>query len=543
MAGLVLTEHLRVSFAAPRTGTGPLTFGQRDVLLRVSDGSNAIWTPLALPVGTLLADIAPALSTLLARHEALRTRFVRDPEPAQVVGGPGVLAVDVLRIEPAAAEFADVQRQLVDHLRAQDIDIEAGPPLRVAVAVRDGAPTAAMMVCSPALADIGGLAVVGRQFTELVAASVAGHPVTDPGPRGHQPLDQAEFERTAHRDGASAAVRFWIERLRTAPQAMFPVPPAADPVAGHLSDLLRSAAAGRALAGIAERTGAEHQAVLLAAVCTVVSVRTGMSRFVFPVLSGNRDRLPDYVGVLAQDGLLAFDVGGDSFAEVVRRVAAARLAADTHARYDTTALRAATERIAHERGVVFRRDFVFGATTSEPELLTCQPVSLGPELVLALTGNRRHVTGAELAALLCGMERLLLAAAAGPLPLTDLADVTGVEPVRRGPGWALVDACWVDLARVRGLVIEALRVPAAFVTATGDELVAYLPATARARTPPQAHTACMADLGDRYNAMAPGYYVLCAGVPDDPADHAAWQALPVVAEGSGRSCVPTSKDG
>jgi hypothetical protein len=541
MAGLVLTEHLRVSFAAPRIGTGPLTFGQRDALLRVWDGSNAIWTPLALPVGTLLADIAPALSILLTRHEALRTRFVRDPEPAQVVCGPGVLAVDVLRIEPAAAEF-DVQRQLIDHLRVQDI--ETGPPLRVAIAVRDGAPTAAAMVCSPAVADIGGLAVVARQFTELVAASVAGHPVTDPGPRGHQPLDQAEFEQTAHRDSAQAAVRYWIERLRTAPQAMFSVPPPADRVAEHLSDVLCSAVAGRALTGIAERTGAERQAVLLAAVCTVVSVRTGMGRFVFPVLSGNRDRLPDYVGVLAQDGLLAFDIGGDSFDAVVRRVVAARLAADTHACYDTAALRAAMERIAHERGVVFRRDFVFGAAaTNDPELLTCQPVSLGPELVLALTGNPGHVTKADLAVLLRGVQRLLVAAAVGPLPLTDLADVTGVEPVRRGPGWALVDACWVDLARVRALVVEALRVPAAFVTATGDELVAYLPATARARTPPQAHTACMADLGGRYNTMAPGYYVLCAGVPDDPTDHAAWQALPVVAEGSGRSCVLTSKDG
>jgi hypothetical protein len=74
--------------------------------------------------------------------------------------------------------------------------------------------------------------------------------------------------------------------------------------------------------------------------------------------------------------------------------------------------------------------------------------------------------------------------------------------VWRSADWVCVDSCWVELSSVRQLVIDAIDVPTA--------------------------------LPDRHNTMAPGRYVLCAGIPDDPTDTAAWRALPVIAAGDGR---------
>jgi hypothetical protein len=102
-------------------------------------------------------------------------------------------------------------------------------------------------------------------------------------------------------------------------------------------------------------------------------------------------------------------------------------------------------------------------------------------------------------------------------------------PVERGDGWARVDSCWVELARVREVLEEATGGVAAVFGS--EELVGYVVADEK----PQAiHEKCVALLPGRYTAMAPGRYVVCSTAPDDLTDLAAWQAVPVLAEGTGR---------
>ncbi|HEY0805868.1 MAG TPA: condensation domain-containing protein, partial [Pseudonocardiaceae bacterium] len=411
--------------------------------------------------------------------------------------------------------------------------------------------------CSHLAADLGSMAVLGTQFAELVAMSMAGKPLPEREPLEHQPLDQAEFERTPMSLRRNAnAIRYWAEHLRTSPGALYPMPAPVEPVPEHLSGFLHSMAGGHALTRIVERVETGRQIVLLAAVCTVLSVRTGVSRCVFALMSGNRfrQRLHCYVGVLAQDSLLAFDVGGDDFDEIIRRVGAATLAANTHSLYDIDQLSRVMDEIGRARGIAFNRDFSFnnlsdfmsletGPSESPddtpttiswlpwehfPEMLMCHPVSLGPELVFALTADLRQVAQCDLELLLRAVERLLIAAADGVVPLDKLPQITGVEPIRRGADWVCVDSCWVELSSVRRLVMAALDVPA-HVEVDERGLVAYLPAVVD--TPADAHTACVVALPERYNTMAPGHYVLCAGEADDAAG---WRALPVVAAGSGR---------
>lgn len=553
--------QLRVPFRGVRDATGPLTYGQRDTYAWVSSGADTfsalLFWRLRLPEGARTVDITAALRVLMDRHEALRTNYLHGP--VQLVVGVGELLVDLYDVpdEPVSV----LEDMLVARMRAKGIDITIDLPIRVSIGMRDGVPYVGAMLCSHMAADLGSMAVLGTQFGELLAMSMVGIPLPKDEERGFQPLDQAEYERTpvaARRN--EAAIRYWAEHLRTSPGALFPMPPPDEPVAEHLSGFLHSTAGGRALTRIVDRVGSGRQIVLLAAVCTVLAVRTGLRRCVFALMSGNRfrQRLHGYVGALAQDSLLAFDVDGDDFDEIVRRVGSATLTANTHSLYDIDDLMRVMDDIGHERGIAFNRDFSFNnvsdfmtlevgetqvpdeAPTSItwqawehfPEMLMCHPASLGAQLVFALTANLRHVSRSELELLLLGVERLLVAAADGVVPLEKLPDLIEVEPIRRDVDWACVDSCWVRLSSVRRLVIDAVEVPAAGVVVEDRGLVAYLPATVDSTD--DAHSACMSVLPERYNTMAPQHYVLCAGTPDDPDDIDAWRALPVVAEGNGR---------
>lgn len=249
------------------------------------------------------------------------------------------------------------------------------------------------------------------------------------------------------------------------------------------------------------------------------------------------------------------------------KAAKAALKANTTSMFDATKLWRLIDQIGHERGTAFTRDFSvndlsthFGLTDESaemstdiadvagalprtevlwmesspfPVILICNPAQLAPDLMLGLTADLRYVTEAEIESLLRGVEGLLVAAAAGDVPLASLGELTGVVPVVRDADWVCVDSCWVRLSAVRQLVVDAVGGPACVVLGAAG-LVAYVGGAVD--TPTKAHAACMALLAEpgRHTAMAPGHYVLCADTPDDVTDTVAWQSMPVIAEGDGR---------
>jgi len=570
MADLEPTGQLRVPFRGERDATGQLTYGQRDTYAWVTTGADDISALLfwrvRLPDGVSTGDITAALRVLVSRHESLRTNYLHGP--LQLISGSGELFVDMYQIPPGLRDepVAAIEDLLVAQMRTKGIDLAIDLPIRVAVATVDDEPVAAAFLCSHLAADLASMAVLGTEFGELLAMSMVGIPlpaVTGPTAEPHrwQPLDQAEFEQTpASLRRNTSTIKYWAEHLRRSPGAMFPMPEPDEPIGEHLSGFLQTTAGGRALTKIVDRVGTGRQMVLLAAVCTVMSVRTGIRHCVFALMSGNRfrQRLHGYVGALAQDSLLAFDIEGDDFDEIVRRVAVATLTANTYSQYDIDELLAVMDEIGHERGIAFNRDFSFNNVSDFmalevgdtevpddtptsimwqpwqyfPEMLMCHPVSFGSQLVVALTANQRHVDKAELELLLNGVERLLVAAAEDVVPLEKLAEIIEIEPLQRDADWVCVDSCWARLSLVRELVLDAVDVPAACVVMGEHGLTAYLPAAVD--NVEAAHALCMAELPDRYCTMAPRHYVLCEGTPDDPADVTAWQALPVIAEGDGR---------
>ena len=325
---------------------------------------------------------------------------------------------------------------------------------------------------------------------------------------------------------------------------------------------------------------------MLAALAAVLAWRTGHDRVVFAALQDNRHeaRMASYVGSVCRDGIISIDVHAAGFDELVWRAAMAVLRASRNGRVDPAAWDVAQDRVECERGVAYARDCVYndisGSYTAaeaaeaglgdpaaaeralgqsqiwwaEPpamyEQLLFMVVQVHDELIVgALTENTGRVPRGDLEMLLRGAERLLVAAAAGDIGLGRLGEITGVEPVTRGPGWLRVDSCWIELPEVQRLADDALPGSAARVFAMPDAhgeptLVAYLTASGGFTTPQQAHLACMAMLprlgkpkppgGNRFTAITPGRYVICGHAPSDPSDLAAWQHQPVLAHGTGR---------
>jgi hypothetical protein len=299
-------------------------------------------------------------------------------------------------------------------------------------------------------------------------------------------------------------------------------------------------------------------------------------------LSSNRDRvwLRDYVGSLAQHCLILIDTSATRFDDYVRRVGTASLRAHRNSQFHADTLEAVHSAVNSSRGTSFDQDFVFnnlsahgvnprsfglvpvtGDTAGTPgspaeaegtlqswtplstpsTLLKVEMMAAEPALELTLTSSdTRRVPQAELRLLLRGIERLLVAAAAGNPDLSQLTQITGVEPVARDGDWLHIDSCWIEVSATQRLVDEALpgAAPRVFAVPGPDGapvLTAYLTATEAARTPEQAHAACMRALPGRHTAMAPGWYVLCASAPRDPGNLTGWQHEPVLSDGDGRN--------
>jgi hypothetical protein len=564
-------QAVAVAFTGSRAAERPMTLGQLNILewLRGAPGHPYATIGAELPVSgdVRVADVAEIVSVLLARHEGLRTRYRDGDPPTQQVLDSGVLMLGVRSIDGGGPDRSAVARQLLAQLRAEPLD-PAGLPLRVAVAVDADTVVAAAMDVSHMAADFRAVEIIQQEF----AAMTADRSARRVGEPRCQPLDQAELESSpGRRRQAEVALRYWREQLSRMPQCLYAAPRTA-PDGESLCAGLSSVAGALAAAAIATRTRTSRASIVLAAIGAVLAQRTGYRDLLFPALSSNRfePRLTRYVGTLAQGCLTALeitgpDTTGSGFDALVRRTWAAVLESCRHSRYDAFRRVEMARRIEHDRGVRFDCEPLFNSVAAETGVpnrvsppatierarrstsVTCRPMAASPSLlrfdlcqadaVLRLdlwTGDTGRVSSDELRTLLLAVENLLVAAAAGDLDAGQIREAVRLEPIARGPGWSLVDSCWVELAEVQRVLDTAFGPNAArvFAEADGRQLVAYLPESQSVRDPAQAHARCMAALAGHPTALAPRHYVVCAATPTDPADRSAW---PVLRAGDGRS--------
>lgn len=575
---LVPRSPVMVRFAGTGPAEGPLTLGQLNILEWLSGESEQFFAAVAgaldVPTGTVTNEVTDALAALLGRHEGLRTIYIDGERPRQQVLATGELVVDVYSIESPDLELVDqagLVRQLTRRLRAAGAYRMTELPIRAALAVLPGGSPessvvhAAVIGCSHFAVDYQAMEIIKREFADLVRDPAARR---IDGPR-MQPLDLAALEHTPKALRHSQTVlSYWADRLSRMPGCRYPVPRVTEE-SGSVCIEMSSTAAALAVHAVAARTRTSRASVALAAICAVVSRRTGYQELVLPTLSGNRfePHLHRYVGTLAQTTLATVRTGETTFDQLVRQVWAAVVHANRYGSYDVFRRLTIARQVEHERGVVFDYEPLFNSVVVESgppprtaevptpgELETArsatelrwQSMPEGPTLIRfdlyqtdelirlgCWSSDIGRIPGSEVESLLLAVENLLIAACGGDLDASRLRESIPLYPVDRGAGWLLVDGCWVELTEVQRLLDDALAPSKARIFAAVDNpsLVAYLARTESVRTPEQAHSRCMVALPSYPTAVAPQHYVICETVPDNPA---AWTE--VYCEGSGRGC-------
>ncbi|HEX4833238.1 MAG TPA: hypothetical protein VH478_19335 [Trebonia sp.] len=576
---LVPVPPVPVEFTGERAGEGPLTMGQLNIHMWLSEMPSHLYAllcaelpvPAAGPAGPVtLADAAGAIAALVARHEGLRTTYRPPGQPRQHVAASGVQPLEVCSLgegqwgpedRPAVAEA------LLRWLRESPDPQQRAMRVVVAIAPAGGDQVIACAAAfSHLAADQAAIELLKRDFAALLAPP-GGRPL---GPPGHQPLDQAELETTpAERAKAQAALAYVREQAWRIPHCLYALP-GARPSGQSLAVELSSPAAAMAVRHVAARTRASRSSVVLAALCAVVARRAGYGELVLPMSSSDRfePHLANYVGTLAQGSMATIETDGRSLDELVRHTWLRALEASRQGRYDAARRDAGDRVIARERGLRLNYDPFFNSLLPESWSALTAGVSVAPEeaaAALARTTLRwrpmppnespiRFTLGqvdgclrldlwcgddgllprAEAESLLLAAERLLVTAGRGDVPASRMPEVTRLAPLAQPAGRILVDHCWVDVADVQRLLDEAVA-PATgrvFAAAADRPLVAYLAATGGIRTPQQAHARCLAALAGHPTAITPRYYVICPAAPADPAGPAAWP--PPLAAGPGR---------
>lgn len=339
-ADCTVATRIMVPFAGDGAGTGPLTWGQLGIWRTIErqDFSETMAGLQELPPGTTLADVAAAWRFSVSRHQALRTRlgFGPDGQPYQQVFGSGELAVEVVDAAPEA-DPAVVARAVRDRYAGTDFDYAGEWPVRTAVIRHGGALTHAVVVYSHLALDAHGLEALLADLSTMdrsTGTSVA--PVA-----GIQPLALARQQREpAERRHGEASIRHWERIMRGIPARRFTG--SDDPRSPRYQDAgYRSPAALLALREVAGRevTGrrpAETSAVLLAAFAVALCRITGRSPAVTQLAVNNRFRrgFAHSVSPVAQTGLCVIDVADIPFRTAVDRAAQAAITAYKYAYYD-----------------------------------------------------------------------------------------------------------------------------------------------------------------------------------------------------------------
>jgi hypothetical protein len=434
-----------MAFHADRTAETPLTWGQLALwaaIQRTRPADQYFNYSRVLDVGGHRADaVLDALAAVVTWHEALRTRLCDDdgPDPIQRVHDSG--AYDVERVD-AAGDPDAVAAAISARFNARPFDYRNEWPVRVAI-VSDGdddAPARLVLGFCHLAVDGAGSQIV---LDDIVHA-LAGTPLA-PAP---QPVELAADQRSdAGRRAAAAALRHWERGLRRIPPTMFGDPVARAQELPFWTGEIASPALGRALAATAERTGISNATVMFAASAALTAELAGHDLCAMLVIVMNRFRPERHrmVSTLALEGLVVVDVErSGSFDALLHRAWGASLAGFRSAEYPEAGRDEVTARVSRDRGVAVHPyccyndvrgpdatsdadgdgPTVFGWTRKLPKIACrfCLHVhGDGPAgFRVALTADTRYVPPENIERYLYGMERLVVASAAGDVPLDGL---------------------------------------------------------------------------------------------------------------------------
>ncbi len=372
---------MRVTFEGGGAGSGPLSWGQLDIWVKMSalGQSLAMGGVRPLPEGTTVEDVAGELRYLMSRYESMRTRLVPSSSgpPSQVVHGSGVHDLEVVSVGGGSAETvaaagsvaggsaeavaaavsvgggsAEAVAAAVEaRYRAEPFDHVHEWPVRMAV-VRDATGCRfAVLVMSHLVLDGAGAVLMMAETDARTTAPAQGHSALEQARRQALPAGVRQN---------AAALRHWDTHLRAIPDpAIAPSRDVRSP--RHWTGVLRSAVLPTALRAAALRAGLDPVTgpapALLAAFAVAFAQVTGVTVVPLRLVSSNRFRagLADVVCPVSQAGLCVIDTTGD-FATVLLRTRGAAMAAYKHAYYHRLDLDAVIAAVVADRGPQFDLD-------------------------------------------------------------------------------------------------------------------------------------------------------------------------------------------
>ncbi|GGS46863.1 hypothetical protein GCM10010156_01940 [Planobispora rosea] len=355
-----------IRFSGGRSGTAPLTWGQRaiwDTVRKTAPDDRYFNFGQILPVPDRVRPLTPeraarALGALVERHESLRTRLgaaeqdrarphppratasrlLEVPEPWQVLEAAGTLPVTVATGDP---------ERLLGELTATAFDYAAEWPLRAGLVVDGGEVTHLVLAFCHLAADGLGAEVALRDLRLLLTRGAV------PGPVPPQPLDLARWQESEPgRRVARLATEHWEREYRRIPPTMFDRP------SGDVADppVWRAKLVSRAMDLSAQRIAALHatstSTVLLALASSLVAEVTGHEVCAMLPIAGNRFRgdTVNAVTTLSQEGLFVLEAGHNDVTGLLRAAKPAALRAYRSAYHDPRDRDRLVAGISRERG-------------------------------------------------------------------------------------------------------------------------------------------------------------------------------------------------
>jgi hypothetical protein len=329
-------EQERIT-AIPRQGRLPCSYQQEGLwFLHQFDPNLPVYhIPIAVRLrGRLdVGALRTVLTTLVARHECLRTRFEDEDGLPEVVIDPAPEAW----LTPIVTLSDDEVSNWIHRQAYRAFDLQTGPLFRSSLARIRPDEHVLLLVAHHIVNDGWSMSVLTRELSELYGAAVGAKPAPELAELTVQAVDYAAWQREWLASGqAQEHIDYWRKALENLQKLNFPADRLRPEETTGAGALLRRALSGElmgAVRGLARREQVSLLTVLLAGFLTVLHRYTGQDDLaVGSVFSGRtRTEVEPVVGFFANAVVLRTSLAGDpSFSELIRRCHDTVLGAATH---------------------------------------------------------------------------------------------------------------------------------------------------------------------------------------------------------------------
>ncbi|MFV0920461.1 amino acid adenylation domain-containing protein, partial [Ralstonia nicotianae] len=326
---------------ADRSGPLPLSFAQQRLwfLAQMEGGSEAYHIPVGLRLKGELDEEAlrRSLDRIVARHEALRTRFeVQEGEAVQRMAPADVgLTLDWVDLSAEAVPEHQLGLQAEAEARAP-FDLEQGPLIRGRLVKLGEQEHVLLITMHHIVSDGWSQGVLARELGSLYEAYRSGG--EDPLPA--LPIQYADYAVWQRRwlDGAELQRQgaYWEQALAGAP-TLLSLPtdrarPAQQDYAGGSVEVVFDETLSADLKRLSQRHGTTLFMTVLAGWSALLSRLSGQEEVVVgsPVANRTRSEVEGLIGVFVNTLALRVEVGGATVSELLGSVKAKVLEAQTH---------------------------------------------------------------------------------------------------------------------------------------------------------------------------------------------------------------------